>query len=58
MQWLKSKIENDQVVRWEVKLSEFDLEIQHRKGRKSADVTTGSPANSHPRSYTYGARWM
>src|SRR5438067_11947859 len=38
LQWLKSRNEGARVVRWVVKLSEFDLDIQHRKGKRSADV--------------------
>ena len=53
LQWLKSKNENARVVRWVVKLSEFDLEIQHRKGRKSANVD-GITRTPPPANDTYG----
>ena len=53
LQWLKSKNENARVVRWVVKLFEFDLEIQHRKGRKSANVD-GITRSPPPANDTYG----
>ena len=38
LQWLKTRNEGSRVMRWVVRLSEFDLDIQHRKGKKSGDV--------------------
>jgi reverse transcriptase-like protein len=38
LQWLKTRDEGARVMRWVVRLGEFDLDIQHRKGRKSSDV--------------------
>src|SRR5438067_7557423 len=39
--------------RWTIKLEEFDLDIQHRKGRKSADVD-GITRTPPPPNDTYG----
>jgi hypothetical protein len=40
-------------MRWVVKLAEFDLDIQHRKGRKSANVD-GITRTPPPPSNTFG----
>ena len=53
LQWLKSRNEGARVMRWMVKLSEFDLDIQHRKGRKSANVD-GITRTPPPSNDTYG----
>lgn len=38
LQWLKTRDQGARVMRWVVRLGEFDLDIQHRKGKKSANV--------------------
>jgi hypothetical protein len=38
LQWLKTRTEGSRVMRWIMRLQEFDLEIRHRKGKKSTDV--------------------
>src|SRR6185437_8397977 len=38
LQWLKTLDEGARVMRWVVRLGEFDLDIQHRKGKNSANV--------------------
>jgi len=38
LEWLKSKKEGSRVMRWIMRLQEFDLDIQHRKGTKSGNV--------------------
>ncbi len=53
LQWLKSRNEGARVVRWVVKLAEFDLDIQHRKGSKSANVD-GITRTPPPPNNTYG----
>lgn len=42
LQWLKTKDQNSRVMRWIVKLGEFDLDIKHRKGSQNqvADCLT------------------
>ena len=53
LQWLRSRNENTRVIRWVVKLAEFDLDIQHRKGKNSANVD-GITRTPPPPSDTYG----
>jgi hypothetical protein len=51
LQWLKTRTEGARVLRWILRLQEFDLDIQHRKGKNSADVDalTRDPAlNERP----------
>ena len=38
LQWLKTRDEGARVMRWVVRLGEFDLDIQHRRGKNSANV--------------------
>ena len=52
LQWLKSRSEG-RMVRWVVKLAEFDLDIQHRKGKNSANVD-GITRTPPPENNTYG----
>ena len=54
LQWLKSRNEGSQIMRWVVRLTEFDLDIQHRKGRKSGNVD-GITRTPPPANDTYGA---
>jgi hypothetical protein len=48
LQWLKTRTEGSRVMRWIMRLQEFDLEIRHRKGKKSSDVDglTRDPAQN------------
>ncbi len=54
LQWLKSRNEGARVMRWVVKLAEFDLDIQHRKGKRSANVD-GITRMPPPPSDTFGS---
>ena len=38
LQWLKTRTEGSRVVRWILRLQEFDLDITHRKGKLSTNV--------------------
>jgi hypothetical protein len=38
LQWLKTRTEGSRVMRWIMTLQEYDLEIKHRRGRKSTNV--------------------
>jgi hypothetical protein len=38
LQWLKTRDSNSRILRWIMRIQEFDLDIQHRKGKKSGDV--------------------
>ncbi len=38
LQWLKTRTEGSRLMRWIMRLQEFDLEIRHRKGKDSANV--------------------
>ena len=38
LQWLKSREIGSRVMRWVVRLAEFDLDIQHRRGKNSCNV--------------------
>src|SRR6185437_15835041 len=38
LQWLKTRTEGSRVMRWIMRLQEFDLDIRHRKGKHSGNV--------------------
>jgi len=46
--WLKSKKEGSRVMRWIMRLQEFDLDIQHRRGRKSGNVDALTRDSAQP----------
>ena len=50
LQWLKTKDQNSRVMRWIVRLGEFDLDIRHRKGTQNqvADCLTRDPERVRP----------
>jgi hypothetical protein len=53
LQWLKTRNEGARVMRWVIKLGEYDLDIQHRKGKNSANVD-GITRMPPPPNNTYG----
>ena len=51
LQWLKTRQEGARVMRWVMRLQEFDLDIQHRTGQKSGNVdglTRQCPQSTQP----------
>jgi len=63
---LKSKKEGSRVMRWIMRLQEFDLDIQHRRGRKSGNVDaltrdSAQPVNPYgeePMEELYNRFWL
>src|SRR5438876_53798 len=49
--WMRTRTENARIMRWVMRLQEFDLDIQHRKGTSNANVdglTRDSTASTAP----------